>query len=330
MEANDLENLRISEKDWYFLAVLASIFTLVATVFAAIWVFSEPILDNRAKMVSTLAPFGTIPLAFVTFCTVAWRGMVSTRQADEQRRANDAKDEENIAKLMLDATKLLTEDKSTSRLSGIAALATIAISKQESFAAHCMNMLADQAILANESHGDTNIFRAAQGALAAGYSAGRIAKRQLKIDFSKRRTNFEAIEGVETVVYENGELFGSDVELLLALSSKTNVRLERCTITDAIIDRSEIEFQKCRFIDCRCKFISGRQMVNNVFEDCDFSDAVLRFKPDTRYLAMLKDGGNYYDDGKPPRTTSGRPYPFPGGEWLDKRPSFEFEDLGPE
>lgn len=83
-EDNVADSPIAEENRWFSYAVICGMFTIATAAMAAVWVFSENDPDIRSKMSSTLVPFGTLMIGAVTFCTVAWRGLVGSRQADQQ------------------------------------------------------------------------------------------------------------------------------------------------------------------------------------------------------------------------------------------------------
>lgn len=309
---------KFTEQHWYTLAISAVIITGILSGFAAAWVLSEPSITKQAKMVAVIAPFGTIPIAIITFCTVAWRGMVGTRQVNEQKRANDSKDEENIAKLMMDGTKLLGEEKEAYRLAGIAALATVAISKHDDFASHCMNMLADQINLSVGDREQANIYRAAKAALENGHAKGRKAKRQIKIDHSKSVKNVEIIVGSESVSYINAQFNKSDMNLINNLSEETNIHMSFTAIIGATIYKKNITYNKCTFENCEVFYTNKRTIEANDYAYCDFTDATLELGNNGHLsLNRLSNHRNWCREYMPPKTMR-------GGVSVRMRDYFEF------
>lgn len=68
--------------------------------FCLFWVFEVDADTLRSARVSLLTPLGTMFAGLITFATVAWRGMVASRQANEQRRQNDANETANYVSLL--------------------------------------------------------------------------------------------------------------------------------------------------------------------------------------------------------------------------------------
>lgn len=144
---NDDDRIReypsYNENRWFSLAVAGSLITLVGAFFAAAWVFSETDPEIRARAAAALTPFGTIMIAAVTFCTVAWRGLVGSRQADQQRRQNEATDDANFAKLLQEGAKLLADEKAPNQLAGIASLNVLLTEPKGRFANEAIDVLAE-------------------------------------------------------------------------------------------------------------------------------------------------------------------------------------------
>lgn len=131
------------EETWLALAISAALILLILVVLGAIWMFQAfPDVEAMGARSRVLTPIGAAGLAVVTFCTVVWRGLVTTRQANEQIRTNNQKDEEILAKLLLDGTNCLHEEKEMRKLAGIAALSAVVKSPNERYAVPAMNILA--------------------------------------------------------------------------------------------------------------------------------------------------------------------------------------------
>jgi uncharacterized protein YjbI with pentapeptide repeats len=78
------ENPSVKAETWFALAIASMIIAVVLMVIIASWVFSG---ENAAEVVQrsqSFTPFGAALLAIVTFLTVAWRGVLNTRQLEHQ------------------------------------------------------------------------------------------------------------------------------------------------------------------------------------------------------------------------------------------------------
>lgn len=199
---------QITENHWYALAITTAVLTAVAIAFAFGAIFLDGFDgENDAKLAQALAPFGVALFAMVTFCTVAWRGSVNVRQADQSER-------EGRAKLLQEGAKLLGELENPSHVSaGIATLEILVTGQDEKLAIQAMNLIADF-IQSEMSSGQEHRFQEeAFSALSNGSKLGRFANRTIKFsNKSENQTEWKPLEGVKEVVYVGGSatdgLFG--------------------------------------------------------------------------------------------------------------------------
>ncbi len=289
-----------TEKHWYAASLSLVIVGLVLAVFASAWVFSAASLQEAKLKTELVTPFATIFLATVTFCTVAWRGMVNSRQADQQQRQNDAKDEENTARLLLDGTKLLGEAEESHVLAGIAALQSVVASPGGKFAAHAMDILAD---LAEATYADTSrgkVFEACRNALKVGAINGRRASRTLDIDVSNGERQLPYIDGLAGMRVTGASVSRLTYKRFMALR---RVQFIDSTITHARVGEEGKRHKGCTFNRCRVVWFSRFTVASNSYVNCDFSGAEFWSTRQTpNYLAPLKglaNKGNYYSELNP-------------------------------
>ena len=319
------ENVSLSDKDWFDLAVASFIIAAIVIVFAAAWVFLAD--DHKsmfgifgsgssmAQRAQAFAPFGVALGAVVTFCTIAWRGVLNTRQLEYQalqlrhqaeqleqtRRQNDAKDEENLAKLLIDGAKLLGDEKESHVLAGVAALQAIVSSPKTAFASHAMDILADLVKSMADQDDREQVVEAARNALNQGAKRDYVANRSITIDIS-RRLVFPAINGVRLVTYTGGFVGKYDLDEIEGTEHIRfrDVTFHDCTITEAF--RGSI---KCTFVECRIEYFNGSMVDRNTFRLCNFSGAEyvggdpFRWNPDL--AEKLLNGENYYIFNEPIR-----------------------------
>jgi hypothetical protein len=133
----------IGEQHWYTLAVAGAILLLVAAFFAYGWVFQAEDEIGWTRRVQVLTPIGTLFAGLVTFATVAWRGMVASRQANEQKRQNDANETVNYVSILERGAKLLGNNESLQdRLAGIALIEICMNEPQRRLAQEAFDLLA--------------------------------------------------------------------------------------------------------------------------------------------------------------------------------------------
>jgi ABC-type nickel/cobalt efflux system permease component RcnA len=142
----------IKEATWLGLAIALVFITVILFSISAFWVLTASNSEDMVRRAQTFTPFGAVLFGMVTFCTVAWRGLVTARQADlqakqieQQIRQNDAKDEENLAKLLMDGTKLVSDKEATEAqiLAGVAALEAVVTAPNDRFARQAMDVVVE-------------------------------------------------------------------------------------------------------------------------------------------------------------------------------------------
>ncbi|WDZ75472.1 hypothetical protein PWG15_12680 [Ensifer adhaerens] len=301
---------RIRAETWFALAIASFIITISAGAFFALWVFdagSDALMVQRAQ---AFTPFGAAMLAIVTFCTVAWRGVLNTtqlqqtgEQLNQSRRQNDAKDDENLAKLLMDGTTLIGEDKETHILAGVAALSAVVSSPKGTFAPQAMDILGGVVRSTYNLADKRDLFEAAKSAMDLGVELKRYGTRDLVIDVSGvQDKNGVAINGLRSIKYVGARFRRWQFEQFKKPSS---VQFNSCRFTDIREVKVDIRQSGCTFVRCKIKSFTELTISYNEFEDCDFSGAVLRRPPRTGRrgvpFANLSGKGNFFRDGEAPQ-----------------------------
>jgi len=75
---------KVSAETWFALAIASMIISTIIGVTVATWVFSASDAISMVQRAQGFTPFGAALLAIVTFFTVAWRGVLNTRQLEHQ------------------------------------------------------------------------------------------------------------------------------------------------------------------------------------------------------------------------------------------------------
>jgi membrane protein implicated in regulation of membrane protease activity len=294
----------LTEKDWYVLAICLAIGAIIAALFAAMWVFGAASVTDVKQRVDVLTPFGAIYLALMTFCTVAWRGMVTSRQADQQKRQNDANDEANYSKLLQEAAKLIAEkEKIPQVVAGISTLEILLTEPQQRYGLEAMDLLAD---LLMDTYGYAplnSVNRATLRALKTGERNGlrsRIdGKFERPIATDSNRHRWTTIPGLRSLSFVGGTMTRDVHETSLKnIRSLKKVRLQNCEIYDWL------SFSNCEFHHCRIREIDELHLESNRFYNCDFSGCKININV-FGGIFDLKKGNNFYIAGKPPKDSNG-------------------------
>lgn len=287
-------------EEWFNVSVGFVIFTGLSVMAGFVWVFATQDAFERVQRAQAIQPFGIALFALVTFCTVVWRGLISERQAEEQRRQNDANDEENVARLLVDGTKLLGEDREPMRLAGVSALQAVVVSTNKRMAQQAMNIIASQLTSEEPIKTTTQFHRMSALALNAGAQAGLRASSDIHFKGESEFTNWVAVNGAKLVVYWSGafhkETFDfTDLENAYFLDTTFNY----C----GPIKASDSFGKGCYFEGCSITSVNARMIERCSFVTCDFSNADFIGAFDEQHLGMLKASGCYYLTGQPPRST---------------------------
>ncbi|MGO7870582.1 hypothetical protein AB9F42_33655 [Rhizobium leguminosarum] len=327
---------QISSDTWFALAIAAFLIALIIFTGVASWIFTgDP--EQIQPRAQAFTPFGGALIAVVTFFTIAWRGVLNTRQLEYQaaqikhqveqltqtKRQNDAKDEENLAKLLMDGTKLSGDDKESHVLAGVAVLQAVATSPRGAFASQAMDILVDLVEGTYNQIAKVKIYDAAREAVNLGATAGRKSTRRISLLYDDDKTNFtHAINGVQSVFYRNAYFDYSEYPRFTDIRE---VRFEKCLIEEATIHGNHLRFTNCEFHGCKISTMTGAFLEKNSFESCDFSGAKYTGsrpkKP--QVLERLRNHGNFFSEDNP--IIGGVP-----SDWvvyLDMIATIEFEDL---
>lgn len=309
---------KIEADTWFALAIAAFIIAIVVFSTAGAWVFAGPSSEMTIRA-QAFAPFGVAIGAIVTFFTIAWRGVLNTTQLAYQaaqlehqaeqlaqaRRQNDSKDEENLAKLLMDGTKLLGDEKESHVLAGVAALQAVVTSARPTFAPHAMDILAD---LVQATHADSTkrkVFKAAKDAINSGAIKGHKAQRSLRLDFSNLEfSDGVAINGVNFIRYFGATFYREQFERFTNVAA---VRFENCRFEECVLPASMTFSRGCTFDGCAVTKFTTTMVKLNTFEDCDFSGATYSGSPwrpsrstsREHPLVKLKGGRNIYRAEEP-------------------------------
>ncbi|CAN7429753.1 pentapeptide repeat-containing protein [Rhizobium rhizogenes] len=295
-----------SERHWYAASISLVIVGLTVGVFAGAWILSADKLLDMKERVEVAAPFATIFLALITFCTVAWRGMVSSRQADQQRRQNDANDEVNLAKLLQEGAKMLAEEARQAQvLAGIATLDIVIADPQKRLGIQAMDLVATYV---QDHYGKEPLnvmINAALRVLANGETRGIISR--IDGDFTRDPKNVHAywmnIRGFSSINYRGGAMRGPTYKRVAQRPEEVmfvKVHLENCDIVQ------ECMYFECTFEGCRFTSIYFGAFSDCIFRDCDFSSARVTSpigETGKKILAKVKGSRNFYYADSPPFAT---------------------------
>jgi hypothetical protein len=234
----------------------------------------------RTEIYARLALIG---VAIVTFTTVMWRGMIATRQADQQREQIDALTRNNLADMLQKGAEMLADaDKPTNVTAGIATLETVATSGNRSYATQAMELLTDHVEAhSGNGHHETMAGRAVDALNRAHARTDLVLHRSIRIKSptsyvtGSRSTFFAGArwKGIKCVTgrhYEGGTVNPSDMDVLR--QKKTFVLATAFYWHSAVQIDASSDCTGCLFVNCQIQSIQSSIFDYNIFINCNFTD----------------------------------------------------------
>ncbi|MGV2128106.1 hypothetical protein ACQZ4Q_01425 [Agrobacterium vitis] len=302
------EGPRISEETWQGATIASAVIALTIVFIYAFYTFSAASAEDMVRRSQAFTPFGATLIATVTFCAAMWRGMVTTRQANEQRRQNDANEEVNYGKVLQEGAKLIGQtDNEAHMLAGVASIETLLLDPKKRFSGIAMDLLANF-VAQNYKNGSVNaVYTTAISALNRGSKNELKSAVAINFKTSDKIRAWQYVPGLSSCSFRGGTIFKRDF---------ANVQ-EHYTprFFGTHIESAEIEgrgsYEKCTFSHCTIKKITSFEAERNDFIECDFSGAELiyydgfhdqfQFTPESR--------GNFYEFNRKPTMDGGTGIP---------------------
>lgn len=240
-----------------------------------------------------------------TFCTVAWRGMITTRQAEISHKQIVVTEENNLASIMQKGAEFIADDDSPSKISaGISSLHTVLISGNKNYSIVAHSLL----VALVREHGrqchNGRIEKQAINALNTSFrEVGFISDEiliftedvELVMSVDDYFTNWIVIYGVSNVQYRGGNIKNQNIKY----EKGCEIIFKYVQFEDCIFENlRNIAFDKCTFIRCSIGKLCTSDFKNSLFLKCDFSDAEIVFNGS---MSDMRAGENYYYEQMPPR-----------------------------
>lgn len=308
-ESND-EELWESAENWKAAAIAIAVITPCACSFFLHWIFAAPndaAMLQRVQMVGAVAAFA---VALITFCTVVWRGVISTQQAKLQRLQIDklstqiaATEVSNLATLLQKGAELIAEvDKPARVAAGIASLRAVGEGTDEQFGVQAMEIIADYIQQRGTNVFSDQIGMSATMALALIHEkTNRIANRIIEFEFDpeyhdpEEDVRLQLVTGVVKVRYYGGYFDG--IELTEKISGRTQFKFDNVRFLEGYVDFRCGEMVKCNFNGISVIRFDSRWAHYSEFVDCNFSDCQVN-SPHT--FPDLRGGKNWFYKTHPP------------------------------
>lgn len=339
--------------NWAQAAIAAAVIVGVLFCFAAVWVIGAPETSIRLQRVQIVSPFGVFGVAVVSFFTIVWRGLITSRQAELQaeqiaglKRQITSTDENNLAKLFQDGAKLMADNKPESTLAGIASLGAVAVTENEQFSTIARIMLINfvQEVGQYDHHG-TNVTLAIE-LLRRAYLV-RPETVVDKVAFSASDygtipsrdsgTDWLLVWGCDKCVYTGGKFHAQIINLKDKIFNFSNVYFAECKFDKNPLGISGSTFFRCEFSsenddefyvsslllgdsaknsfqDCIFGKVPSSYLAFHWYDHCNFSGAVICIEHD-RLPDLRRENCFFYDDD-PPRFLGA------GAQMIDARTIF--------
>lgn len=302
---------QIDPETWFALAIASFALMLIVFIFFGIWVFSGDgaLMLQRSQ---AFTPFGAGLIAAVTFFTVAWRGVLNTRQLEYQavqlahqaqqleqsRRQNDASDDANFAKLLQEGAKLLGERQNQAHLlAGITSLHSLILEPKRRYGVQAMDLLADFVSFAYDVVSVESALNAAVRSLAEGEVLGLRSNVGVRFQSDTPDRHWFPVRGLAYAEYSGGRITQSRDEFMTMHETTVfnGVYFENCIVSDYK------NFRNCTFDNCDIVEFSGTRLPDNRFLMCDFTNAYIS-QPFFDEVYRLGEGSadNYFHYEQPP------------------------------
>ncbi|OWV68085.1 hypothetical protein ATY76_14360 [Rhizobium sp. R339] len=313
------EGPQVKAETWFALAITAVVLTSILFATAGLWIFTDDPVKTLPRA-QAFTPFGAAMIALVTFFTVAWRGVLNARQLDYQAeqlkyqanqvaqvvRQNDTKEDENLAKLLLDGAKLITEtEKLPQLIAGVTALEIVIKDERRRYSVEAVDLLVD---VLTETYGSKGLARSRRAVLAALRIAEDKGVNSRVQGMFKRdkativnRGEWDFIPAVSRLFFEGGTISTREY----ARMAGRIVRLTNVVVSGANVDFRKTTMKECIFDMCTISEISAGDLRAHKFQFCDFTNATIGLGGGTLRDIKLKEGFNLYRDGHPPRDETG-------------------------
>jgi len=291
---------------WFSVAIVALVFTIIYFIVSFCWVFlSDGDATEMKDRAQAITPFGVAVGALVTFFTVIWRGLLTAQQAAEQKRQNDSKDEEVLAKLLMDGTsKIQDRTKGAEVLAGLAALRAVVTSKAARYAEPAMEILCAFVQDAFSEKNRLDYWFFAVSAVNAGASHGHKTVLRIKLDAEdKRDFKWPAINGCAYVHYEGGTIESLEYN---KITSRRDVFFTDVDVVACRLSRTK-QFDSCRFRGCSFDSIGPHSVLAHELDRCELTGTQISpgVSDSAECLERLRRGKNWFKPSNPPTDISG-------------------------
>lgn len=290
------------EDVWLAVVIVLAVLFVLGLVFGLVPLFFGP-GDSRDRM-EIYYKSALIGGALVTFATVMWRGLIASRQADQQREQLGKiqtqikqSEEDNLANLLQTGADMVSEaDKDATVAAGIATLTSVAKGANESFAIAAMDVLAFYVeSISQEGHLQPNTSAAIDALASTFRETGRSSNRSIVCPGNKATGEvfWMPIIGASAVLYIGGQLVEKELTRTNLARRVDFVEVELNNCTKIVVSDN---YNQCNFVSCAIDGFFGEKAIGNEYHGCNFSGTV--FEDDIP--PNVHGGLNYYFLDDPP------------------------------
>ena len=329
----------VKAETWFALAIASMIISAVIAAFVAAWVFGATEAAGMVQRAQSFTPFGAALLAIVTFFTVAWRGVLNTRQLEHQA----AQLELQNSQLAHQATQIDLQTRQFELQTKQLELQTRQVEQQtrandSSDQANLARLLQEGAKLLGEKEKEPQLLGGivTLETLVIGQNSFSLSAMNLLLDFVQRSYNIDSHKSAvlaARLVLARGAKTGvrasfisefkteDDDHVWLGVKGAARIEYSGGTVDSQTYSDTDGRgwFSNARVIQCkivddkpgffRCKFrqcdfsgIKMNRLIGGSFTDCLFSGA--EFSEGFDFSNMVV--GNKYQKGQPPVGGGGR------------------------
>lgn len=299
----------LKENHWFSISLSLVLIGLAFLIFFASWVFIAPNLSIAKNRIDVVTPFATVYLALVTFSTVAWRGLVGARQADQQKAQNDANEDANYAKLLQEGAKLLGDaEKHQDQIAGLATLEVVIQEPKRRFSEQALNVVANfyaflhrdiskEAVFGYNTNSTASL---AHAVITKAVENGVRSTIRARFTAQTPDMRWPGICGYLHQTYSGGSLTQKALDIIGS---------DKFLVRKAVVHKGEFppklgEFDACTFRRATVTRVSDMDahFDNHRFESCNFSGCYFYDDPvGLDELFNLRKHQNWYDIDDPPK-----------------------------
>lgn len=313
---------------WFQAAVVGAVVLLIGVLIGALTTLFAGDVNTISIRTDIFYKFSLIGAGLVTFCTVAWRGILATQQVDAQRLQLEkvseqitATEESNLAALLQKGAELISDPEKGGQVgAGIATLQAVATSKAGKFSIEAVNLLADFVGEHYPTYPD-HLTQAARDGLLDAAKLGRIGNRTLRLK-GRHDVVWNPVYGVRTVIFAGGVIDLEDWQRQRQALRETVSQHPREVFLGVTVHRGELtadlSFSECSFRRTKVRVLETNFMSNHQFRQCDFSGAQIEA---ASLIDFALDAENWFDRNNPP--TCPEPIDW-DARFLNEEPQYRF------